>query len=266
MKMSRLKIKLSIFCSIFKGSRFIEHYLRDITKQTIFNECELILIDANSPEGEGLVISEYLGKYKNIKYIRLNKDPGLYACWNIAINESSGQLLNNANLDDSKRIDALEVQSNYLDRNPGIDLVYADSLISNSINCDYNTALLNSEYRYNFPDFSIGSLIDCNPPHQSPVYRRKLHDEFGYFDENYKSASDSEFWLRCASGGANMSKVDEVLGVYYDNPRGVSTNPDNADWKIKEEVEVRDKYKEYGTLHRGNARRIIRNMSNLLSS
>ena len=95
--MSRLKIKLSIFCSIFKGSRFIEHYLRDITKQTIFNECELILIDANSPEGEGLVISEYLGKYKNIKYIRLNKDPGLYACWNIAINESSGQLLNNAN-------------------------------------------------------------------------------------------------------------------------------------------------------------------------
>ena len=264
--MSSEKIKLSIFCSIFKGAKFIHHYLEDITRQTIFNQCELILIDANSPDGEGLVISKYLEKYENIKYIRLDKDPGLYACWNIAIKESSGQLLNNANLDDSKRIDALEIQSNYLNDNPDVDLVYADSLISNLINCDYDKALVSSRYRYNFPDFSIANLIDCNPPHQSPVYRKKLHDKFGYFDDNYRSAADSEFWLRCASGGSNMRKIEDVLGVYYNNPIGVSTNPGNDDWKIREEVEIRDKYKEYGTLHRGNTRRIIHNMSNLLSS
>ena len=43
---------VSIFCSIFKGEKYIQHYLYDISRQTIFNECELILIDANSPDLE----------------------------------------------------------------------------------------------------------------------------------------------------------------------------------------------------------------------
>ena len=46
-KMSSKKIKISIFCSIFKGGKYIDHYLKDITNQTIFEECELILVDAN---------------------------------------------------------------------------------------------------------------------------------------------------------------------------------------------------------------------------
>ena len=259
------KKKLSIFCSIFKGQKFIRHYLSEITSQTMFDQCELILIDANSPDSEHEVIKEYLDIYDNINYIKLKKDPGLYACWNIAIKESSGRYMNNANIDDSKSIDCLEIKCEVLDKNNDIDLVYADSFISSLENCSYIHAEKTSEYRYNFPDFSIENLIDCNPPHQSPVYRKSLHERFGYFDEKYKSASDSEFWLRCASGGAKMKKIDEVLGVYYNNPNGVSTDLNNHAWKVREEIEVRNKYSKYGTLHRGNANRIIRNIINLLN-
>ena len=41
--------KVSIITSVYKGKKYIEQFLENITSQTIFKEkCELILINANS--------------------------------------------------------------------------------------------------------------------------------------------------------------------------------------------------------------------------
>ena len=262
--MSSKKVKVSIFCSIFKSGKYIEHYLEDITRQTIFDECELIIVAPNPTDFELEKVNQYKQKYTNIQLIKLASDPGLYACWNLAIKQARGEYLNNANLDDSKKINSIEVHRDYLDSNPDIDLVYSDSFISLTPNSSFEQCKEQSEYRYDFPDFSIANLIDCNPPHQSPMYRKNLHKKFGFFDESYKSASDAEFWLRCATGGSKMKKINEVLGVYYFNPSGVSSDSSNETWKIKEEKRMRDKYKSYGQTHNGNTRRIVRNMHSLL--
>ncbi len=50
---------VSIFCSIFKGEKYIQHYLHDITRQSIFDKCELILVDGNSPENEEAYIRDF---------------------------------------------------------------------------------------------------------------------------------------------------------------------------------------------------------------
>ena len=39
-------------------------------------------------------------------------------------------------------------------------------------------------------------------------------------------------------------KINDVLGLYYFNPTGISTNPENFDWKREEEKEVYEKYQE----------------------
>ena len=231
---------VSIFCSIYKGEEYIAHYLKDITEQTIFQDCELILVDANSPQDEEVFIRKYKEKYKNITYIKLDNDPGLYSCWNIAIKNASGKYLNNANLDDAKHPTALEKQVEFLEKNPDVDLVYADSLIVDTPNQSFDNSLPIS--RYNFPDFSIENLIIYNMPHQSPVYRASLHEKFGYFEEKYESAADTEFWLRCATQGSKMKKLDEVLGVYFLNPKGVSTGSHNESAKREEEAKIKEKY------------------------
>ena len=74
------------------------------------------------------------------------------------------------------------------------------------------------------------------------MWRRTLHDTYGTFDEKYKSAGDWEFWLRCAFGGAQFKKYSDILGVYYFNPTGISTNEENSGWKQEEEKEVFKKY------------------------
>ena len=102
--------KISIITSLYKGGAYIKGFLEDIVNQTIFEEkCELIIVDANSPDNEKDIILEYQKKYPNIVYSRLDKDPGIYACWNTAIEMSRGQFLTNANVDDRKSVKSLEI-------------------------------------------------------------------------------------------------------------------------------------------------------------
>ena len=54
---------ISIFCSVYKGEKYIEDYLQDIAIQTIFPKCELILVNGNSPEGEEKYILEFEALY-----------------------------------------------------------------------------------------------------------------------------------------------------------------------------------------------------------
>ena len=97
---------------------------------------------------------------------------------------------------------------------------------------------------YNFPDFSYDNLRMTNMPHAAPMWRKNYHDKYGLFDDNYKSAGDWELWLRGASQGSKFKKINGSYGLYYFNPKGISTNPENFSWKRVEEQEVYKKYKD----------------------
>ena len=94
--------KISILTSVYNGDEYIEQFLEDVTRQTIFEDkCELIMINANSPGNEEEIILKYKEKFPdNIKYTKLEEDPGIYGVWNLAVEMSTGEYLTNANLDD----------------------------------------------------------------------------------------------------------------------------------------------------------------------
>ena len=236
--------RVSIITSVYNGDEFIRPFLEDITRQTIFEEkCELVLVNANSPGNEEMVIEEYIEKYPdNIIYKKLDEDPGIYGTWNEAIRLSTGEYITNANLDDRKAPNSLELHAKVLFGNEEIDLVYADSYITNNPNETYeeNTA---QGKRYNFEQFSKEGMLRGNQPHNNPMWRKSLHDKHGMFNDKYRSAGDWEFFLRCAFGGSEYKKLEHPLGLNYFNPKGISTNFENFEWKQEEEEEIYTKYK-----------------------
>ena len=237
--------KISIITSVYDGDEYIRPFMEDITRQTIFKEkCELIIINANSPGNEEEIILEYQEKYPdNIVYKKLDEDPGIYSTWNVGIEMSTGEYITNANLDDRKAAHSIERHAAELSSNEDVDLVYADMLITDQPNELYENNNSNGR-RYNFPPFSLENLKMVNMPHASPMWRKEIHDKYGKFDDKYKSAGDWEMWLRAASQGSRFKKIEnEILGLYYFNPTGISTNPDNFGWKQKEEEEVYERYK-----------------------
>ena len=237
--------KISIITSVYDGDEFIRPYLEDITRQTIFKDkCELIIINANSPGNEEEVIKEYMQKYPdNIVYEKLDKDPGIYGVWNLGVEKSTGEYLTNANLDDRKSPNSLERHAKELFLSQDVDLVYADMAITDKPNevWEQNSS---AGKRYNFPEYSFENLKMTNMPHAAPMWRKSIHEKYGLFNDNYKSAGDWEMWLRAASQGAKFKKIGSILGLYYFNPKGISTNPDNFSWKQEEEREIFTEYSD----------------------
>ena len=235
---------IEILTSVFDASEYIDQLLEDTVNQTIFEDkCEWIILNAN-PKGEDYeeeIILKYAERYSNIIYKRLDADPGIYAAWNQAIEMSTGDFITNINCDDRRAPNALEMQARALVANDGIDLVYNDSYIVHEPNILFEDVSEDTQ-RYNFEQFSKEAMLRGNLPHNNPMWKRSLHESNGYFNEEYRSASDWDFWLRCAFGGAEFKKLSPVLGVYYFNPSGISTNKENENWKKKEEKEIFMKY------------------------
>jgi len=86
--------QVGIFCTLYKGSIFIEEYLKDIVSQTFFNKTNFYILDCASPDGEYEIIKKYID-YPNIKYRKLEKDPGLYAGWNICVDWTQEEYIGN---------------------------------------------------------------------------------------------------------------------------------------------------------------------------
>ena len=101
-----------------------------------------------------------------------------------------------------------------------------------------------------FPEYEIAHLFQVNMPHNCPVWRKYLHEEYGYFDEQYFSAGDYDMWLRAACKGELFIKINgrEPLGLYYRNPEGISSKISTLDKALKEGFYIREKhYRDYLT-------------------
>lgn len=241
--------KISIITSMFKAEKYLDQFMIDVTRQTIFeikDKCEWIILDANPIDDntDYNIIKPYLEKYSNIIYKKLDVDKGIYDTWNQCIKLSTGEYITNMNCDDRRAPDNLEKMASFLYCNPGISLVYCDSYISREPNVNWEMIKPDQEH-YNMAEFSKSELLKFNFPHNNPVWRRSLHDKYGYFDPKYKSAGDCEFWRRCVWSGAVFKKYPrEILGIYYFNPEGMSTNKNNIKNFIHHEmIEINELYK-----------------------
>ena len=236
--------KISIITSLYKGGAHIKGFLDDIVSQTIFEEkCELIIIDANSPDSEKDIILEYQKKYPNIVYAKLDEDPGIYACWNTAIEMSRGEFLTNANVDDRKSTKSLEIHLKVMEDNPKADVIYADILVTQSPNETFENNTSIGVYPAP-PDASVDAILNRGAPHNNPLWRKSLHEKSGMFSHKYKSAGDLDMWLRFLENGAKFGKINAPLGLYYMNPAGMSTNQETSERKAKEEEEIRVRFRE----------------------
>jgi glycosyltransferase involved in cell wall biosynthesis len=202
----------------------------DIVAQTIFDKCELIIINAASPGKEEKVIKKFLKRFKNIIYLKLETDPGLYAVWNLAIAMARAPYITNANLDDRLARNCYEIHLAAIESNPHIDLVYSDCYVTRKVNETFEN---NSAHTVlSRPEFSKEALKKSCLPNNHPMWRKSMHQKYGYFDETFKIAGDWDMWLRSVKAGSIFLKIPQILSLYYENPLGLSSDQ-NGNWKVE---------------------------------
>ena len=210
---------ISAIVSTYNSERFIRGCLEDLESQTIADQLEIIVVDSCSTQNEEAIIKEFQKKYKNIKYIKTDTRETVYAAWNRAIKAATGKYITNANTDDRHRKDAFEVMANTLEKNPDISLAYADVIITEKENQTFETCTPVGVYRW--LDWNREDLLNkgCFMGPQ-PMWRKTIHDEYGYFDESLVTSGDYEFWLRISQTHTFLH-IPEFLGLYLKSPASI---------------------------------------------
>lgn len=250
--------RISILISLFRSEEFLPHFLKNLRSQTCFEETEPVFIDANEDDRDFRVIEEFLKSNKNCLYF---KAPGcnVYQAWNKGIEKSNGDIVTNWNTDDRRFSDSLEMQLGFLDQNQQIDLCYGEVFVTETKNEDPEKSSSGSI----FPcvDFSKENMLLVNSPHCMPVWRKKLHDKFGMFDDSFFSAGDYEMWMRSIDGGAIFKKIYFPVGSYYRNPVGVSSGEKTIDAAIREVKKIKEKFSKIFSIRS----KLLENYSSLSS-
>ena len=236
--------KVSAIVSTYNSEKFIRGCLQDLVEQTLYKQgqLEIIVIDSGSQENEQSVVREFQAKYPNIVYDRTSDRETLYAAWNRGIKMSRGAYMTNANTDDRHRPDALEIMAKYLDENAEVSLVYADQLITNTANDTF--AKTQAQKRWNWPAFDYSELERRCIIGPQPMWRKSLHEKYGYFRTEFTAAGDYEFWLRIGKT-ENIVCLPEILGLYCENQQGLEHSSPIS------QQETRQIWDEYGIARRG---------------
>jgi len=232
-------VRITVITSVFNSSYFIGHFLDDIRRQTIFEDCEFFFLDAGGNDGSRLEILKLAQFYPNIQYFNIGPK-NIYETWNLGVVLSKTKYLTNWNTDDRRLPDSLEKQVKFLDENPDIDLCYGQTLWVDTP----NLIVEESPQENKTPCFNatLETMLQFNSPHCLPVWRKSLHEKHGLFDDKFFSAGDYEMWMRALNRGSKFGKLDEVVGSYYRNPKGISSNPETLNKAVEEVMKIREFY------------------------
>jgi len=205
-------IKVSAVVSTYNSEKFFRGCLDDLINQTLYKkgELEIVVVNSGSQQNEDDIVKEYQDKYKNIKYVKTGRET-IYEAWNRGIVIAEGKYITNANTDDRHKEDALEIMANTLDEKNSIALVYADSKVTDKENEKFETAPVTGLLLW--PEFDRKNLFRICYIGPQPMWRKKLHKKYGYFNGSYKSAGDYDFWLRIAKH-ESFEHINKILGLY----------------------------------------------------
>ena len=219
---------VGVIVSLYRCEAFLPFFLESVKRQTIFSESQIYVGAVEPSDFELDLLNQFSSENRNVILEIFEFRAGIYEVWNHGVKQTSSQFLTNMNVDDLRRDDSLELQAQFLKSHASIDVAYQDVYLSFEANAEWalieGVGLSTSLPHVSLPMMNLG----FNPPHNAPMWRRRVHDEVGLFDETLRSAGDFDLWVRAFINGSKFLKMGEIHASYYFNPEGISTTTGGA--------------------------------------
>lgn len=215
---------VSILVSLYNAAGKIPFFLRMLERQTLAHagQCEIIFVDANSPAAEQAAVEAHLNVLKNdYLFVRAAERETIQAAWNRALGFARGKYITCLGVDEGLYPDALEKLAEMLEADSSIDWAMADSIVTQ---VDMNGLFVSDVMVYSRGHATKEStyLDTTYVSWVGGLYRRDLHERFGYYDSSFRAAGDTEFKLRLFRD-LKVSFIDRALGVFFDYPEERTT-------------------------------------------
>lgn len=223
----------TLVTSMFKSEKYINGFKKNITDLNGYDSMPHVLLFSVCTEYEYEILRIWKSVHSNVILGWFKSDPGLYECWNIGIRISQTEYVSNANVDDLRHPSHVEELVATLRSNPVVAVAtttvvpfydYVDTI--NTIDksspwyvdqvgffCFEDLAKLEQKVDGSW------NLSPHNLPHCMPIWKKSLHDKYGYFNESkYGTYADWAFWLRSTKAGEIGYLIKYPYSFYYINP------------------------------------------------
>ena len=227
---SKPSFKISIIVSLYNAANKLEFFINNLQRQTmvINGSAEIILVDSGSPTNEREVFLKLIDSLKiEVIYVRTKSRETIQKAWNRGILLAQGEYLTFLGVDEGITPEALEILSAELDADSSTDWIQSNSLMTDvSTNGTWLNDVMLFE-RSNFHPFHI-YLETCYISWVGALYRKSIHDRFGYYDDTFRAAGDTEFKNRMGPF-VKMKTLPITLGIFFNYPEERATHSPTAE-------------------------------------
>ena len=255
--------KVSVIIPTYNCAKYVRGAVESVLKQS-YGNVEIVVIDDGSKDNTKEILAPYFGK---IIYI-YQENKGLPGARNRGIHESSGDFIAFLDADDLWESRKLEIQMAIMDSHPEVCIVFSDFYVFSD-----DGYRENSYFKKCFPifreyDFSLDTIfrdrtnIDLKNNGNVDIYhgniakflfcgnfilpssalvRKSVAERIGGFDETYRMAEETDYFLRLCSEG-NAAYVDMPLAGYLIKRAGNLTGSPNTERLIRNAISIQEKY------------------------
>lgn len=220
---------VSAVISAYFGAEYLEGRIENLQKQDPKPEI-IVVCQFGSPEIE-------ITKKYSVVVVPTTDIPTVYAAWNLGIKAAKGQYITSANCDDRFSKGGLALLVKALDEHPEYAIAYGNQEIVEKVGGPVVSW-------FKWAEGGFRELLDGCFLGPMPLWRKNLHEKYGYFDPGMTSAGDYEFWLRLAFNNEKFFKVDKIVGQYLKSDSSVEHR--DANLSKFETTEARSRYFNQG--------------------
>jgi glycosyltransferase involved in cell wall biosynthesis len=211
--------KISIIVSSYNATSKMEVFLKRLSlcPELLDGTAEILLIDANSetPDSDIAVkIANRIGIA--LRSIRVHRRITIQEAWNFGITKAHGEYLTFLGVDETIYPSALTDLAANLDLEQTVDWVMANSIVTE---VESDGQFIRDVMKYDRRDADLASpfLETCYVSYVAGMYRRNIHERFGYYDPTFRGAGDTEFKSRVLPS-LKVSYLDVTLGEFLNYP------------------------------------------------
>ena len=204
-------MKISVVIPMYNSEHSIQKSLESVVQQSLQVPMEIHVINDGSTDKGAEVVKDYIDRHDDsritIQYYH-QENKGVSSARNVGLENSVGEYIALLDSDDVWDPNKLARQMEVLERHPEIDFL---GCARNGETTSIFGKKINALHQVKLNEL----FIKMYPQTSTAVFKRKLFDKLGGYDESLRFAEDGDLWIRyCAN--SNFYYLPESL-VYTGN-------------------------------------------------
>lgn len=230
-------VRVTVLLSVVDGASHLSEAIQSILRQT-FDEFELVVLDRVASGGTAEIVRSFTDP--RIRYVADLGRGGLAATLNREIERAQGQYLARMDANDLSLPTRLEQQVRYLDAHAACALVATRVTLIDANG--QRSGLWREDQRAITSAQIREALLRSNCLAHSSVMLRTAVAKRHHYDPKQRHGQEYDLWLRLASEGYELAKLDEPLLLLRRAGRsGLEDDHEDRDLEMRE-IEVKLRY------------------------